>query len=340
MIDLRSDTVTKPTGAMRKAIAAAEVGDDVLGDDPTIAALEARTAEMLGMEAAVYMPSGTMTNQVGIRCHTEPGDEILLPDNAHVFWYEAGAPGGISGVMTRMLPSERGIFTAQAVEAAMRPRNVHFAHQKLVCVENTSNRGGGSIWPIDRVAEVSAVARHAGLKMHLDGARLWNAAVASGVPESEYAKHFDSVSVCFSKGLGAPVGSALAGSAELIQRARKFRKMLGGGMRQAGIIAAGALYAVENHRERLAEDHAHARRLAEGIADLPGVELDLEGVETNIVLFGVSSMPAPELAGRLAERDVHVLATAPDAIRTVTNLMVTGRQIEQAVAAFRDVLTG
>jgi threonine aldolase len=331
MIDLRSDTVTQPTQAMRQAMAEADVGDDVLGDDPTVQALERRTAEILGKPAAVYMPSGTMTNQVALRCHTEPGDEILLPDNAHVYWYEAGAPGGISGLMCRMLPTRRGVFQAGDVEDALRGHNFHFAPTRVVCVENTSNRGAGKVWPIETVEQVTGTARKRGLATHMDGARLWNAIAATGVPADRWAEGFDTVSVCFSKGLGAPVGSALAGSEEIINRARRFRKMLGGGMRQAGIIAAGALHALEHHRDRLVEDHSNARRLAEGIVGLDGVELDATGVETNIVIFRISTMPAEKLVSALALKDVHVLATGPDTIRAVTSLMVSSEQIDQAV---------
>jgi len=338
IVDLRSDTVTKPTEAMRRAMAAAEVGDDVLGDDPTVIELERATAEVLGMEAAVYMPSGSMTNQVALRAHTEPGDEVLLADNGHMYFYEAGAPGGISGVMCKLLPAERGIFTAEAVRAAIRPPNVHFPPTKLLCVENTSNRGGGSIWPIERIAEVHDAAREAHLSLHLDGARIWNASVATGIPEREYARYFDSVSVCFSKGLGAPVGSCLAGSAGFLARARRFRKMLGGGMRQAGIIAAGALYALRNHRDRLAEDHANARTLGEGLAAMDGLELAPATVETNIIIFRVRSMPAAELVEKLKAAGVLVLATAPDSIRAVTNLMVDADAIQRALAAFGRVL--
>ncbi|MHC4982250.1 MAG: low-specificity L-threonine aldolase [Planctomycetota bacterium] len=338
MIDLRSDTITKPTPAMRQAMAQAEVGDDVLGDDPTVAKLERRTAEILGKEAAVYMPSGTMTNQVAIRTHTEPGDEMICDDQTHTYFYEAGAPAALSGVMVRLIAGERGIFTAQQVKAALRPQNVHFPPTKLIFVENTHNRGGGSIWPIERIIEVTKAARRAGLRTHLDGARLWNAAVATGVSEAEYARHFDSVSVCFSKGLGAPVGSALAGSAEFIARARRFRKMFGGGMRQAGIIAAGALYALENHRDRLAEDHANARMLAGGLAELPGVELDPATVETNIVIFRVTKAPAAEVIEHLKAEGVLVLATGPDSIRAVTSLMVSSQEIEQAAKTCKAIL--
>ena len=337
-IDLRSDTITKPTEAMRAAMAAAEVGDDVLGDDPTVIALERRTAEILGKPAAVYMPSGTMTNQAAIRAHTEPGDEILCDANAHCYYYEAGAPAGLSGVMCRLLAGRRGIFTADDIRKALRPHNLHFPPTKLLCVENTHNRGGGSVWRIEQVAEVAAVARQAGMAMHLDGARLWNAAIATGTPERLCAEHFDSVSVCFSKGLGAPVGSALAGSEKFIARARRFRKMLGGGMRQAGIIAAGALYALEHHRDRLADDHANARALAEGICELPGVELDPADVETNIVIFRVTSEPAAELAERLGRRGVRVLATGPDTIRAVTHLAIDREQIDKAIGVFTDAL--
>jgi len=335
MIDLRSDTITQPTPEMRRAMADAAVGDDVLGDDPTVLALEQRTAELLGKEAAVYMPSGTMTNQVAIRAHTEAGDEVLMDANAHTFFYEGGGPAALSGVMCRLLPGVRGIFTADDVRAALRPSDVHFPVTKLLCVENTHNRGGGSIWPLEQIADVAAAARDAGLTMHLDGARLWNASVAAGIPESDYAAPFDTVSVCFSKGLGAPVGSCLAGTAPLIERARRFRKMFGGGMRQAGIIAAGAMYALENHRDRLAEDHANARTLAEGISDLPGIELDLSTVETNIVMFRITSTPATEMVEKLAQADIGMLALVPNQIRAVTNLNVTRADIDQTVDAIR-----
>jgi threonine aldolase len=258
-IDLRSDTITVPTPAMREAMAAAEVGDDMFGEDPTVAKLEARVAELLGKEAAMFAPSGTMVNQLALRAHTEPGDEVILDGNAHIYYYEGGAPAALAGVMCRCLPGVRGIFTAADLEAVLRPADQHFAPTRLVCLENTHNRGGGKIWPQELVREIGTLTRERGIRLHLDGARLWNAAVARGISERELAAEFDSVAVCFSKGLGAPVGSALCGSREFIQRARRFRKMFGGGMRQAGIIAAGALHALEHHRGRLAEDHANAR---------------------------------------------------------------------------------
>jgi len=340
MIDLRSDTITRPTAAMRRAMAEAPVGDDVFGDDPTVLALERRVAEVLGKEAAVYMPSGTMTNQVALRTHTEPGDEIILEATAHSYFYESGGPAALSGLMCRLIEGERGLFTAAQVRAVLRPRNEHFPRTKLVCVENTHNRGGGTIWPLERIVEVEAAAREAGLAMHLDGARLWNASAATGIAEREYARHFDSVSVCFSKGLGAPVGSALAGTASFIARARRFRKMFGGGMRQAGIVAAGALYALEHHRARLAEDHANARLLAGEIARLPGIGIDPAAVETNIVVFYSIAMPAPVLADRLKEAGVWLLPRDHESCRAVTHLDVSRPQIEEAVAIFGRVVQG
>ncbi|HET6429027.1 MAG TPA: GntG family PLP-dependent aldolase [Phycisphaerae bacterium] len=338
MIDLRSDTVTRPTPAMRAAMAAAAVGDDVLGDDPTVIALETRVAEVLGKEAAVYMPSGTMTNEVAVRTHTEPGDEIVLEAHAHIYYYEAGAPAALSGVSCRLIEGRRGVFGGDDVRAALRPDNLHYPRTRLVCVENTSNSGGGKVWPMAALAEVEAAAREAGLKTHLDGARIWNAAAAAGVDVRQIAAHFDSVSVCFSKGLGAPIGSALCGGAEFIARARRFRKLFGGGWRQAGIIAAGALHALQHHRGRLIEDHANAKALAEGLCGLPGLRLDPADVETNIVLFDVTSMPAAELARKLADAGVGVLAVAPATIRAVTNLDVTADDIKQALEVFRSVL--
>ena len=337
-IDLRSDTITQPTPAMREAMARAEVGDDVFGDDPTVARLEARVAEILGKEAAVFTPSGTMANQLALRAHTEPGDEILVDANAHIYYYESGAPAALAGVMCRCLPGVRGVFTAADVEAALRPADQHFAPTKLVCIENTHNRGGGSVWPMERIREVAEVSRARGLRLHLDGARLWNASVATGIPERDYAAPFDSVSVCFSKGLGAPVGSALCGTREFIQRARRFRKMYGGGMRQAGILAAGALHALEHHRARLAEDHANARTLAEGLSRLPGLELDPTTVQTNLVFLRVKKVPAATLVSDLGEAGVRVLAVGPDTIRAVTNLMVSSQQITAALEIFERIL--
>ena len=331
LIDLRSDTVTKPTAAMREAMAKAEVGDDVFGDDPTVKELENETAALLGKEAALFTASGTMANQLALRSQTEPGDEILVEANAHVYYYEGGGPAALSGVMCRCLEGRRGIFTGMDVEAALRPSDPHFPHTRLVCIENTHNRGGGKIWSLEQTREVAAAARKHGLQLHLDGARLWNASVATGIAEREYAAAFDTVSVCFSKGLGAPVGSALVGSKVVIDRARRFRKMIGGGMRQAGVIAAGALYALRHHRARLAEDHANARRLAAGLAMIKGLEADPAQVETNMVRFGVRTIPADQFVERLKLRGVLVLPVARDTIRAVTNLMVTAEDIDRAL---------
>jgi len=337
-IDLRSDTVTRPTPAMRQAMATAEVGDDVFGEDPTVRQLEERTAEVLGKEAAVLVPSGTMANQLAVRAHTEAGDELLVEGQAHIYYYEAGGPAALSGVMCRCLAGQRGIFTAAEVRAALRPPDQHFARTRLVCVENTHNRGGGSVWPIETLHGVAAVAQECGLRLHLDGARLWNAAVATGIAESLYAAPFDSVNVCFSKGLGAPVGSALAGTRAFVERARRFRKQFGGGMRQAGLIAAGALHALDHHRHRLAVDHENARFLAESLAPLPGVDLDPASVQTNIVLIRLIRAAAPAVAKRLEAAGVRVLATGPDIIRAVTHLDVTRDDLERAVACFRNAL--
>ena len=338
VIDLRSDTVTKPTPAMREAMARAEVGDDVFGDDPTVKELESQTAQLLGKEAALYVPSGTMANELAIRGHTEPGDEIIVEANAHMYYYECGAPAALSGVMCRCVNGQRGIFTGADVEAALRPADQHFPRTRLVCLENTHNRGGGKVWSVGQIEDVAATARKHHLQLHLDGARLWNASVASGIPERDYAAHFDTVSVCFSKGLGAPVGSALAGPNPLIERARRFRKMFGGGMRQAGIIAAGALFALRHHRARLAEDHANAKTFASGLTAINGLEVDPAEVETNMVRFQVRAMPAQQLVDRLRAQGVLVLAVGPDTIRGVTNLMVSSDDIQAAVAMIARVL--
>ncbi|WP_278651802.1 threonine aldolase family protein [Pandoraea pnomenusa] len=336
MIDLRSDTCSQPTHAMRSAMASAIVGDDVYGDDPTVKELEREVAALLGKEDAVYMVTGTMTNQVGIRAHTEPGDAVLFDQNAHVYLLEGGAPAALSGVLPRLLPGNRGVFSPENVSAALGEAHRFFpttipAPVKLLCLENTHNIGGGKIWPLAQLKDVCDLARSRGLSLHLDGARLWHATASTGIAEAEYAKHFDSVSVCFSKGLGAPVGSALAGSKEFIDRARRFKQQIGGGFRQAGIIAAGALCALRHHRERLLEDHEHAQLLAHGIADLPGIELDVATVETNIVRFGINSLPAGEFVEKLYERGLHVLPSGTDGVRAIPYLNISRKQIREAI---------
>jgi threonine aldolase len=339
IIDLRSDTVTKPTLAMRQAMAEAEVGDDVLGDDPTVKELEKQTAKILGKDAAVFVPSGTMANQLAVRCHTQPGDEMLLDANAHIYWYEAGGSAALSGVMCRTLSGVRGVFSSADVRAALRPIDIHFPPTRLLAVENTHNRGGGSIWPLEQIQEVCSVAGEAGIRTHLDGARLWNASVATGIPEAEYARGFDSVSVCFSKGLGAPVGSALAGNSVIVESARRLRKQFGGGMRQAGIIAAGALYSLLHHRERLADDHANAKRLASGLSEIPGIHVNCDMIDTNMVYFDVKRRFAIQLADLLTEKNVLVLPMDEHTVRAVTSLAVDEGDIFQAIDAVRTIMS-
>ncbi|MEL6470505.1 MAG: low-specificity L-threonine aldolase [Cyanobacteria bacterium J06623_4] len=331
MIDLRSDTVTQPTPEMRHAMLQAPVGDDVLGDDPTVQALEAYVADLLGKEAAVYMPSGTMTNQVALRSHTQPGDEIVLEAEAHIYYYEGGGPAALSGVTCRLIPGEGGVFSGTDVARSLRPSDSHFPHTRLVCVENTHNRSGGRIFPLSTIKGIAEVCDRHQLRLHMDGARFWNACVATGISEAEYAAPFDTLSVCFSKGLGAPVGSALVGTAEQMAQARRFRKMFGGGMRQAGIIAAGALYALQHQRDRLADDHDNAQKLAQGLQDIKGISIDVAAVETNIVNFEVTHHSAAEVVKSLAQAGVGVLASSPNKIRAVTNLMVSSAQIARAI---------
>ncbi|MCA1849276.1 MAG: threonine aldolase family protein, partial [Actinobacteria bacterium] len=287
MIDLRSDTVTRPTEGMRRAMFEAALGDDVFGEDPTVNRLEEYVAALLGKEVALYAPSGTMCNQVGVFVSTTRGDEVLLHEGAHVFNYEAGAPALLSGVQLRPLPGEGGIVSPETVRAAVRPENVHFPRPKLLCLENTHNTAGGKVFPLEDFAAVAAEARELGLKVHLDGARLFNAQAATGIPAREWCEHADTVSVCSSKGLGAPVGSLLAGDGETIREARRARKAFGGGMRQAGVIAAGSLYAFEHHTERLAEDHERAKKLADGLREA-GYQVDPP--DTNIVLVEVGEV--------------------------------------------------
>ncbi|MCB1247349.1 MAG: DegT/DnrJ/EryC1/StrS family aminotransferase, partial [Acidimicrobiia bacterium] len=292
MIDLRSDTVTRPTPEMREAIARAVVGDDVYHDDPTVNELERTVADLLGKEAAMYVPSGTMSNQIAIRIHTQPGDSVVIEAAAHIGIHELGGAAHHSGVTLQRIPGHRGVFTADQLEARIPvphpalPSHLLDPHT-LVAVENTHNAAGGSVWTAEQTQALTQRAHTLGLATHLDGARLWNASVATGAPLGDLAKGFDTVSVCFSKGLGAPVGSALVGDDDTIARARRFKHMFGGGMRQAGLIAAGALFAVNHHRDRLADDHARARRFAEELAALDGVDVDLATVRTNIVNFRV-----------------------------------------------------
>ncbi|MEZ4651731.1 MAG: GntG family PLP-dependent aldolase [Candidatus Eisenbacteria bacterium] len=338
MVDLRSDTVTRPTAEMRQVLAEAVVGDDVFGDDPTVRQLEAEVAALLGHEAALFVPSGTMANAVGVAVHTRPGDEVLLEETAHIFQYEGGGSAVLSGVQLWPIRAVSGLPEPGEITARIRPLgDPHLPISRLLCLENTHNRAGGRVLPLDAFRGVIETARSHGLSVHLDGARLWNAAVASGRPESDYARLCDSVSVCFSKGLGAPVGSAFVGSKELVERARLVRKRLGGGMRQVGILAAAALHAVHHHRARLAEDHARARRLAEGIAELPGLDVELETVETNIVVAEVVRGTRDGWLGQLREKGVWAVAFGGNGVRFVTHLDVDDAGIDLALDALRSV---
>jgi threonine aldolase len=342
-VDLRSDTVTKPTPEMRRVMANAEVGDEVLGDDPTVQKLEAKFAEKLGKPAACFVPTGTMANQTAIRAHTEPGDEVICSEGAHIIHYETGAPAALAGVMIRTIRGERGTFDVDDVTPLVRPDAYHFPHSRLLMLENTHNRGGGTVWPLDQIQRVCAEGRRHNLKIHLDGARLWNAHVATGVRMSEYAKPFDTISCCFSKGLGAPVGSAVAGDEATIARVRRFKKMFGGMVRQVGILAAAAIYAMDNHIERMAEDRANARRLADHIANVKGLAVALGPVETNIVYFDLGNgvnMNAVQLSERLKARNVHMMATGVRRIRCVTHLDVNASMIDEAAKAIEEIVTG
>ena len=332
-LDFRSDTVTRPTAGMRAAMAAAEVGDDVFDEDPTIHQLQDRVAALLGKEAAVLVPSGTMSNLIGVRLHCRPGDEMLCEANCHLYFYEQGGYAQINGVAVRPLAGQDGILRPDQVEGLLRPQNTHFPRTRLLCLENTHNRGGGRIQPYETLAALCRWAHEHGLRTHLDGARLLNAVVATGIAAARWAEHFDTVNVCFSKGLGAPVGSALAGPRDLIHEAVRHRKVLGGGMRQAGILAAAALYALDHNIDRLAEDHANARRLAAGIRQIPGLRLDPDLVDTNILFFQVDARPgtAAEFCEWLRGEGLLMLPVAPTRVRAVTHLDVTAADVDRAL---------
>lgn len=337
IIDLRSDTVTRPTPGMRAAMHAAEVGDDVFHEDPNVNRLEERVADYLGKEAALFVPSGTMSNQICVKAHTQPGDELLCDVNCHIYNYEAGGPAVLSGVMCRTIDGDHGIMDLSQLEDKIRPNNEHMVRTRLVCLENTHNRGGGRIYPIEKIEAISAWTRKQGLMLHLDGARLWNAIVATGISGRTWASHFDTVSVCFSKGLGAPVGSALAGPAEFVQRCRRIRKLFGGAMRQAGVIASACLYAMEHHIDRLAEDHRNAQVLAQAVMDTPGLSLVPSEVDTNLVWIKVDPElgTAADVARRLKELGVLINGVGTCYMRACTHLDVSAAQIEQAADALR-----
>jgi len=335
-VDLQSDTVTKPTPEMRRFMCDAEVGDEQKGEDPTVNALQDAVAELLGKEAALFLPSGTMCNEIAMRVHCRPGDEMLAHRTAHPIHFETGGPAALAGVNVSALDGLGGQYDADAVAAAIRPDNRYMPKSRLLWVEQTSNLGGGSIWPLARITAVTNVARARGLRTHLDGARLLNAVVASGVSARDFSAPFDSAWIDFTKGLGAPVGAAIAGSREFITEAWRLKQQMGGAMRQAGIIAAGGLYALRHHVKRLAEDHANARRLAEGLAELPGIVVDPASVETNIVIFDVPRDAEAAITALLA-RGVRMGAMGPRTIRAVTHLDVSPAQVERALDAARAV---
>ncbi len=336
IVDLRSDTLTRPTAPMLDAMRRATVGDDVFEEDPEAQALQREAAERLGFEAALFMPSGTMANEVAIRTHTEPGDEIVVERDSHVFAHEGAGPAALSGVSMHLLRGRDGLLDPATIEAAIRdaPDGGHQPYTKLICVENPANEGGGTCYPLPTLDAIVALARERGIRTHLDGARLFNAAVACRVEPARLARGFDTVSVCLSKSLGAPVGSLLLGSRALVGRAHRFRKMFGGGMRQIGFLCAAGRYALAHHVERLAEDHEHARMLAEAVA-AAGARIDLDTVQTNMVWFEVDDGPA--VVAALQQRGVLCLALG-SRIRLVTHLDVDRAGVERACGALRQVL--
>ena len=338
LIDLRSDTVTKPTPAMRRAMAEAEVGDDVYREDPTARRLEERAAELLGKEAALFVPSGTMSNQIALQLHCRPGDEVVIGKGAHIFFYESGAGAAYAGVQFVEV-GESGLFGPDELAAATKPNAYFLASTRLVCVENTHNRAGGRVFPQADVEAVASKARSLGLALHLDGARVWNASVATRTSPASLCAPFDTVSACFSKGLGAPVGSVLAGSSSMVQEALRIRRRFGGAMRQIGILCAGALHALEHHRERLAEDHDNARALGQGVANIPGVECDLATVETNIVNFDVPGDGAV-FTERAKEAGLLMYATGPSRVRAVTHMGVSRADVDEAITRIARVVQG
>ena len=340
MIDLRSDTVTVPTPAMREAMAQAPVGDDVFGEDPTVNELQNEVALLLGKEAGLYVPSGTMANQIAIKAHTQPGDEVICEVGAHIMNYEAGGPAFHSQVQLGPIQGVLGAFTADQLVEAIRPRNVHVPPTKLVSIENTHNRAGGTIFPYAELRRVAQVARQHDLRLHLDGARLMNAVVASGISANNWAEPFDSVSICLSKGLGAPVGSVLCGTEDFVARARRYRKLFGGGMREAGIIAAGALYAIRHHVDDLAEDHRRARELADALALLAGVKLNPEDVHTNIIIFAVDDSlgTGADIESRFKSEGLLCFAVGRQKLRMVAHRDIDDQDVDRAIKAFRKVL--
>ncbi len=339
-IEMRSDTFTKPTPGMRQAIARAEVGDDMVGEDPTVNRLEAEVAALLGKEAAVYACSCTQSNQMGVWTHCRPGDELLIEESGHIGTFEAGGPAALSGVSVRKIPGVGGMLDVETLEQHLRPPNIHYSPTNLLCLENSTNIGGGRTYSLERLSELSDWAHSHGMKVHLDGARLFNACIARGVQAADIAKHVDTVSICFSKGLGCPMGSIFVGTKEDVQQARRARKLFGGALRQVGMMAASALYALEHHVVRLADDHAHARRFAEVVDGHPHVRIDVSAVETNLVFFEIDPAwgPASALSRVLADQGVRMTPLGPQRLRACTHLDVTRAQVETAARLVRESL--
>ena len=337
IIDYRSDTVTQPSPAMLVAMMKAKTGDDVFGEDPSINQLERMTADMFGMEAAIFCPSGTMTNQIAIKCHTQPGDEVICDESSHVYQYEGGGIAFNSGASVKLLYGDRGRITANQVLAAINPDDPHRAKTSLVSLENTSNRGGGSCYDLAEIKKIQALCKEKNLAFHLDGARLWNAIVAKKETAKQYGDAFDSISVCLSKSLGCPVGSLLVGKKDLVKKARRIRKAFGGGMRQAGFIAAAGIYALENNISRLEEDHIHAKQIADAIATKEFVQLVLP-VETNIIIFELKDgMTAPDLVATLKNSSILGYAISPNRVRLVTHLDISAAMVQKTIEAFNQL---
>ena len=340
MIDLRSDTVTQPTEDMRKAMLEAKVGDDVLGDDPTVIELQNKAAKILGKEAALYVPSGTMSNIVATRTHTSPGDEIVTEAHSHVYQYEGGAFAALSGCSVAIIHAKNGLMTPEEVSNSIRKAEgslSHYPNGSLVCVENTAQGGGGTVYPQETLDEICKVAREKDCKLHLDGARLFNAVVASNTDPARMVRDFDSVSICLSKGLGAPVGSVLVGSKKDLAQAHRWRKMFGGGMRQAGMMAAAGIYALENNIERLSEDHRRAKQFAEVVSEMPKFSIKTENIQSNIVFIGVGKGNTERIIGELAKYGIDILSTDDSTIRAVFHLHITDKDLEKAIEAFAQV---
>jgi threonine aldolase len=341
LIDLSSDTATRPSEKMREAMAKAEVGDDQKGEDPTVNDLQRRVADLLGMEAALFLPTATMANQIAIKVQTQPGDEAIVERTAHIVTAEAGGPAVLSGIMLHTVHGHRGTFTPSQLVAGIRGDDPHFPRTRLVCVEQTANRGGGAVWPIELLRDIADTAHARGLAAHLDGSRLINAVIASGIAALEHTRGYDSVTFCLSKGLGCPVGALLAGSRPFVAEARRYKHLFGGAMRQAGIIAAAGLYALDHNIDRLTEDHANAKLLAEGLADIAFIDIDIGGVETNLVFFDVArtGFTGPEFVHHLKNRGVRMgCSGGTTVIRAVTHLDIARSDIDKTIDLVRQMI--